>query len=103
MSSEQERRVAVLYVDEQLLLVMLDMLLLGKKYEYEPRFPPESTLRLSECEVLRVHTAWDRRAFGLLLSHPSFEVVEDGGIPPNLNLNVVYEKVGDKCVTVVGG
>jgi hypothetical protein len=40
-------------------------------------------------EVERATHSWERRAFGLLLSHPSFPEVPEGELPPDVILTHV--------------
>ncbi len=103
-----ERRVAVLYVDEREMLDAFVTVVTGKsEYLHQLRIRFPKSLTWAKAEVLRVSHSWERRAFGFLVRHPSFGVVPDGGIPPVLDYKVEWEwrdkSVDEVTPTVVEG
>lgn len=75
----RERRDKVLWVDELLVQELFN------------GFPRSNILVLpvfpelpSGYQVLRVHHSFERRAFGFLVTHPSFDVVPDAEMSPNV-------------------
>lgn len=84
----EDRRVMVLYVDEEWMLQALDACLNPDK---NSGYRLTATLSLKDVKLVRVTHCWDRRAFGFLLSHPTFDPVPDGGLPPMINDRIKWK------------
>ena len=82
--SSDDRRVAVVYVDERKLFEALVAFVSGQKVSPDDLIDAADTSILRECEVVRCSYHGLRRAFGVVLRHPSFAVVADGEMPPRL-------------------
>lgn len=81
------RRVIVLWIDQQHILNATRLFL-----THRDTIPSQHQLYLRDSlprdvKVINVIHSWERRAFGFLLSHPSFPETLDGGIPPDVLSN----------------
>ena len=82
-NKERERRVRVVYIGEEHLVDVCTAYMTNAK-------PPQFRYVLKDnpfpvdCDVVRVCYDWSRRAFGVMLYHPSFAPVPDGAVAPDL-------------------
>lgn len=82
---DRTRRVAVLWIDECHLLDACISFFTGRNQpEYELRLRIGHDEFISQLKVGRVSHDPFRRAFGVLLHHPSFAPVPDGCMPPDM-------------------
>lgn len=78
----EDRRVMVLWVNEGEVLEAIQHYLSPCE---EVRNRLIADINLEGVRIVRVTHDVFRRAFGFLLSHPTFDPVPDGGIPPTMN------------------
>lgn len=91
-NKDYERRVKYVYIGEEHLIAACVAYMTNAetpKFRYVLKNNPFPV----DCDVVRVCHDWQRRAFGVLLYHPSFDPVPVGGVPPNLDERGTWEWV----------
>ena len=91
---DPDRREAELWVDEQVIFEAMLLFLTGRANTAEFQLRLIHDCIPKDVKVLRTTQAWDRRAIGFLLSHPSFAPVPDGCPAPDITYSsLVWEFV----------
>lgn len=97
-----ERREKVLYIPEQYILSLI--LSAADANSCRVMALPDLPEIPADVQIKRIDFSWERRAFGLLLAHPSFDRVADGCFAPAIdNLAVKLTVLGtvDEAVASV--
>jgi hypothetical protein len=79
-----ERRVKIIFLSDEIAMLALRGLFAG--HAGIPILPADFV-----CE--RIHWDWRRAEVTLTISHPSFDLVESGNVPPALKAELVDGKV----------
>ena len=72
----EDRRVKVWYIDEEAMVRVMCEALTDRTFKYVITIPELKAL-MPDLRVYRINYEWDRRSFGVLIGHPSFDPVPD--------------------------